>query len=68
MPLYEYTCRSCESDFEMLVSSLEEKVNCPQCDGEEVNRHISLPATPQVKTATGCSTQGPPCSPRCCRL
>lgn len=71
MPIYEYTCRDCSTAFETLVFTSDEKVECPQCESEEVEKQMSVPAAPKVKSlpmGSACSTQGPPCSPRCCRL
>lgn len=69
MPLYEYTCKDCTTEFETLVFSADEVVECPQCESEAVEKQMSVPAAPKVKSLPmGCSTQGPPCSPKCCRL
>lgn len=40
MPLYEYSCRQCDAQFERLVRNCgeEESVACPQCDCREVKR------------------------------
>ena len=70
MPLYEYTCPGCASEFEALVFN-GETVECPQCHGTEVQRRLSVPARPQTGTAslpTGCDPGLPPCGPGCCRL
>jgi putative FmdB family regulatory protein len=68
MPLYDYSCRTCESHFEQLVQN-GEAVECPQCHGQEVERLLSLPARPRVApSAAGCDPKLPPCSPNCCRL
>jgi len=32
MPMYEYRCRNCGTTFDELVSSAQEKVQCPDCD------------------------------------
>lgn len=70
MPLYEYHCRRCDEDFELLVYSAEEPVACPSCESEKVEKKLSLPAPPAVKAlpVSGCDTSGPPCGPRCCRM
>jgi putative FmdB family regulatory protein len=71
MPLYEYTCRKCSGEFEQLVYSDDEQIECPQCRSESVEKKLSLPAKPQTKSlpmTPECATQGPPCGPRCCRL
>ena len=33
MPLYEYRCDECGHTFEKLVFHLEDKVQCPKCQG-----------------------------------
>jgi putative FmdB family regulatory protein len=43
MPIYDYKCRSCGREFEELVR-LGETPNCPVCDGNDLERLISLPA------------------------
>ncbi len=69
MPIYEYTCSDCYTAFETLVFSADEPVECPKCESNEVVKQISVPAAPRVKSLpVGCGTQGPPCSPTCCRL
>jgi len=42
MPIYEYSCRECDSQFEKLVPSHATAVACPSCAGERVIRRISL--------------------------
>ena len=34
MPIFEYTCESCNYTFDQLVMRQETKVNCPLCQGE----------------------------------
>jgi len=73
MPLYEYTCRTCEKDFEVLVTSRDEdEVRCPECEGTELDRRFGLPARGRVvgnSTATNCQGDGPPCgAPWCTRV
>lgn len=68
MPLYEYTCQACSTVFETLVFNTEEKVECPKCDSALVEKQMSVPAAPKVKSLPmGCSTEGLSCGPRCCR-
>jgi putative FmdB family regulatory protein len=43
MPLYEYHCRSCSSDFELLVRASEEP-HCPECDSKKLEKLLSVPA------------------------
>lgn len=43
MPLYEYTCRSCGSRFEVLqrVGASAEGLTCPKCGSTEVAKQFS---------------------------
>ena len=41
MPIYEYHCADCGQDFETLVLNPKEKVSCPKCDSQKVNRQLS---------------------------
>ena len=31
MPIYEYICRKCGNEFEVLVFNKDEKPECPEC-------------------------------------
>ena len=68
MPLYEYACQECEQSFEALVSN-GEKVECPHCQSEKLERLLSVPARPRtMPLSTACDPGKPPCGPGCCRL
>ena len=42
VPLYEFACQKCGSEFEELVSRSELKgVRCPSCRSTRVNRRVS---------------------------
>lgn len=43
MPIYEYTCRQCDHDFELLVRG-SELPQCPKCGGAELEKLLSVPA------------------------
>lgn len=45
MPLFDYACKTCDHTFEALVFG-EEKVECPKCAGEKLERLLSAPAKP----------------------
>ena len=55
MPIYEYTCRACGNDFELLVRS-STVLACPKCESQELDRKLSLPA---IKFATSVSGRWP---------
>jgi putative FmdB family regulatory protein len=71
MPMYEYSCRKCEYQFEMLVKG-DEKVECPKCNSTKLEKLLSLPGAPRVRGSASlpmsCPTDLPPCGPGCCRL
>ncbi len=43
MPIYEYHCKKCGFEFEMFVLTSEEKVKCPKCGSEIIEKLISAP-------------------------
>jgi putative FmdB family regulatory protein len=49
MPIFEYHCRGCEHDFELLVlkgTALE----CPKCQSADLERLLSIPAVKSEST------------------
>ena len=43
MPLYEYSCRDCEAEFELLIRGSEQPA-CPQCASRRLDKLLSVPA------------------------
>jgi len=41
MPIYEYRCERCETEFEELVFGADEEVVCPKCGTSSVERKMS---------------------------
>jgi len=43
MPIYEYQCLSCETEFQKLILKKEEEKNllCPECESRDIKRLIS---------------------------
>lgn len=62
MPIYEYTCNSCQKKFEALVKR-EEKAACPGCGSENVKRLLS--ACGFVSRGAGGETTGSSAGPSC---
>ena len=60
MPIYEYRCQACDSEFEALVLGREQP-NCPECKSKDVSRRMS---TFSHKSDGGgySSSQGSSCS------
>jgi len=48
MPIYEYACKGCGNEFEMLIRGQKTPV-CPACESEDLERLLSLP---RVKSDT----------------
>lgn len=49
MPIYDYHCRACDKDFELLVRSGAMPA-CPTCGGQVLEKRVSLTA-PAGKSA-----------------
>lgn len=49
MPIYDYKCRACGTQFEELVK-LGQTPNCPSCDSNDLEKLLSLPAVSTEKT------------------
>lgn len=69
MPIYEYTCKDCNSQFEKFVRSMTAnvEVKCPQCGGTDVKKGWSVFGTGggdgglgsfAAQAASSCNTGG----------
>jgi putative FmdB family regulatory protein len=73
MPLFEYSCKSCDHQFEALVRA-SEAAECPACGGRELERRLSVfaahtAASPKTAAARGpCGTCGDPRGPGACSM
>ncbi len=54
MPIYEYRCRNCDQEFELLVRGVE-KPSCASCGSTDLIRQLSIPAAHTAGSAS------PPC-------
>ncbi len=45
MPLYDFTCRACDADFEAFAPAGGAPDACPACGAADVQRRYSAPAT-----------------------
>ena len=41
MPIFEYVCEGCDSQFEKYVRASGELVSCPECQGQHVEKQLS---------------------------
>ena len=73
MPLFEYACKSCLHEFELLVRG-SEAPQCPACAGHELEKHLSVcaaqtrGAAPRMSTQGGCGSCGDPRGPGACSM
>lgn len=44
MPLYEYVCERCSSDFEKLMRLSDPTPACPECGSDQVKKKVSAAA------------------------
>jgi putative FmdB family regulatory protein len=68
MPIFDYGCRKCGEQFELLVRS-ETKIKCPACGGEELDKKFSLFYSRVAKGPAfvpPCRSDGPGCDPGRC--
>ncbi len=63
MPIFEYKCEDCGTQFDLLVSYSERKnVQCPQCSSSRVEQLLSLFNTGGKRTATAAPQKCDTCS------
>ncbi len=53
MPIYEYACAGCGTEFEKYVATVAAAVVCPECASARIKRRLSLVG---VKTGAVMST------------
>lgn len=62
MPVFEYRCKKCEEEFEQLVFSAKETVECPKCGNVDNEKLISAFASTHshgsAASPTSCSSSG----------
>lgn len=70
MPLFEFSCKSCDDVVEILVRSPSEQVECPRCGNEKLDKLMSAPSAPAIKNGAASlpvAPRGESCgAPRCC--
>ncbi len=59
MPIYEYQCEECATQFETLVRH-HETPNCPQCHSEKLQKKISAHAVGTALPDTACGSAPSP--------
>ena len=74
MPLYEYVCKDCDKEFELLVRA-SETPECPSCHGTELERRLSVFAAhtngggaSAMPSVGACGACGDPRGPGACSM
>jgi putative FmdB family regulatory protein len=42
MPIYEYICDDCKSQFEKIVINRQQEISCPTCSGKKATIQLSV--------------------------
>jgi putative FmdB family regulatory protein len=66
MPIYEYTCRDCGTNFEELLMSAKEAVVCRSCRSKKIERRMSTFSSPGSQEAGAKMSGGCGCTPSTC--
>jgi putative FmdB family regulatory protein len=45
VPIYEYTCNKCSSEFDLLIRN-GQRPKCPNCGAVKLKKRFSVPAAP----------------------
>jgi putative FmdB family regulatory protein len=65
MPIFEYNCSKCKHHFETVVLSTREKIACPKCQSNAVEKQLSVFSSRasgrQADASGGCG-----CTPQTC--
>lgn len=65
MPLYEYECRDCQAQVELLIQPGEQP-KCPTCGSDNLSKLLSVVAAPTRDTsASPMPRPGGSCGPGC---
>ena len=64
MPIYEFTCSTCEKDSEILVrsSDWEGEAKCPHCESTKLEKRLSVFAATSSDGDSFAGADLPPCS------
>lgn len=75
MPIFEYACKDCGKNFELLVRQ-STKIECPSCKGEKLEKQLSVFAaashsesvSQRALPVSGCGSCGDPRGPGACSM
>jgi putative FmdB family regulatory protein len=63
MPIYEYVCEDCQTQFEKIVINKQQEISCPKCASKKTTIQLSVFATAGngSSSASGSSSGGGGC-------
>jgi putative FmdB family regulatory protein len=61
VPVYEFVCDDCQTEFEELVFHTDEIVACPKCGGQRASKLLSRFAFKSGDTFRSSSSKGDSC-------
>lgn len=69
MPIYEYACRDCDNEFELIVNASTQPA-CPECRSTDLEKQFSVFAAGSGEPSGGagmptcgtCGMEGGPCA------
>ncbi len=69
MPIYEYICDDCKSQFEKIVINRQQEISCPKCASKKATIQLSVfsstTAASSAKSSSGSSGGGSCCGGGC---
>lgn len=60
MPIYEYACEECGTEFELLVRS-DTRLECPTCQSTQLEKQLSVFATAESPSGAAAALPMGPC-------
>jgi putative FmdB family regulatory protein len=66
MPIFEYLCRGCNAQFETIVRWPREKIICPKCQSNAVDKQLSVFSSPVPAKDAGTAAGSCGCTPQTC--
>jgi putative FmdB family regulatory protein len=65
MPIYEYICDECKTQFEKIVINKQQEVSCPKCASKKATIQLSVFATANGSSGSPSSGGGSCCGGGC---
>lgn len=59
MPIFEYHCQDCGTDFEKLVRRADDAVACPTCSDQKPEQHLEMRFSTFAARANSASAPAP---------